>query len=122
MLALLHAEDDGRLGEEGGLLAKVSGRVEAQRPPGGALDVVEDVNESVDGHLARRRLGAVGQPDLDTAVVVGEGLEGVEAGGALGAAAGGGLRRGWALETDADALCWAASGGVEDVACDGVLS
>jgi hypothetical protein len=108
-LALVDAEGDGGLGEEGVLLAKVGAGVEAQGPARGPADGGEDVDEGVDGDLARRRLGAVGQPDLDAAVVIGERLERLEG-------------RVAALETHADALCGAAGGGVEDVAGDGVLA
>lgn len=60
LLSLLNAKDDGGLGEEGVLLAKVVGGIEAQGPARGALDLTEDVLEGVDGDLARGRLGAVG--------------------------------------------------------------
>lgn len=115
MLALLNAKHNRGLWEEGLVLAKVAGSVEAQRPPGGALDGAQDVLEGVDGHLAGRGLGAVGQPDGDAAVVVGERLEGVDGRVGVGGAGDG------AFEADADALCGAAGGGVEDVAGDAVF-
>lgn len=123
MLALLDAEDDGGLGEEGVLLAKVARGVEAQRPARGPLDVGEDVLEGVDGDLAGLGLGAVGQPGLDAAVVVGHGLEALDVAVGVGREEGrvGRRRRGWALEAHADALGWAAGRGVQDVAGDGVL-
>lgn len=123
-LALLDAEDNGGLGEEGLVVAKVACRVEAQGPARGALDVGEDIDEGVDGDLAGRGLGAVGQPDLDAAVVVGERLERLDAaGGGRGRRRGrAGRGRHGALEADADAPGRAAGGGVEDVAGDGVFA
>lgn len=114
VLALVHAEHHRRLREEGLVLAKVAGGVEAQRPPRRALDGAQHVLERVDGDLARRALGAVGQPDGDAAVVVGERLKRLED---VAVAAGGA----GTFETHADALCGAAGGGVEDVAGDAVF-
>lgn len=130
MLPLIDPEDDRRLREEGLVLAKIAGGVEAQGPARGPLDGAEDVLEGVDGDLSGVRLGAVGQPDSDAAVVVCEGLEGLEGvvgvvaggGGSGGGGGGGGGDGGGTLEADAEALCGAAGGGVEDVAGDAVFA
>lgn len=114
MLTLLHAEHHRRLREKGLVLAKVAGGVEAQRPPAGPADGAQHVLERVDWDLARRRLGAVGQPDGDAAVVVCERLERLEH---VAVRAGGS----GAFEAHAHALCGAAGGGVEDVAGDAVF-
>ncbi|KAH6610805.1 hypothetical protein Trco_000825 [Trichoderma cornu-damae] len=109
VLPFFHTKHDRGLREEGLVLAKVAGGVEAQRPPRRPPNGAQDVLEGVDGDLAGRRLGAVGQPHGDAAVVVGEGLKRLEAGAVPGGDAAG------ALEADAEALCGAAGGGVEDV-------
>lgn len=117
-LPLLDPEDDRDLGEERVLLAVVTRRVEAQRPPRRALYAAQHVLEGVDGHLAGRGGGAVGQPGLDAAVVVGLRLEDAwgsrEGRGAVMDGRGGG--RGLEAEAHVDAARGAAEGGVEDVA------
>lgn len=122
VLPLLDTKGDGHLWEKGLFLAKVGGRVEAQGPARGslALALVEHVEEGVDGDLAGRVGGAIGQPDEDATVVVGDGFERLGLG--LGVRVGSGRWSGdGALEADADATGGATGLGVEDVAGDGVL-
>lgn len=77
ILAGLDLENDSDLGKEGVACPKVGARVEPQGPPalasGGQLP--QDIVESVDRDLAAVVVGAVGQPSLDAAVVVGLRLE-----------------------------------------------
>lgn len=108
VLALLHLERHGDLGEEGLALAKVRLGVEAQRPGRRALDLAQHLLQRVDGHVARLVLAAVRQPRGDAAVVVGLRLEGLE-------------RVVAALQLHADALGGLAERRVEDVAGDGVF-
>lgn len=110
VLSLVDAKHDDGLGEEGLALAVVPLDVEAQRPGRRRLRLAEDVVERVDGDLARGGGRAVREPDLDAAVVVGDGLELLC-----------GLRAAGALETHADRLGGPAGRGVEDVAGDGVF-
>lgn len=99
VLSLLNTEYNDGLREESARGTKVAFDVEAQRPARGAIGLAEN---SIDGGIGRR------VPQLDTAIGVGGGFELL-------------IWVGAALEGHADALCWAASSGVEDVAGDGVL-
>lgn len=122
MLPLLNTKGDGHLWEKGLVLAKVGGRIEAQSPARGslALALVEHVEESVDGDLASRLGGAIGKPDENAAVVIGDGLERLGLG--LGVRVGSGRWGGdGTLEADADAACGATGLSIEDVAGDEVL-